>query len=141
MKTTLPCLLIAVIVITAGCDSSRSPTRLNAVTEDSTWNDTSRDDLRESLRNRVLGELRLAKSHHGDIIQLCREVYIDDECPEDEREAFIRFAREELDKAATKHSMEQETLKRCQEPLSLVSAYTAGVLAAMHTERSSAAAH
>ncbi len=77
------------------------------MSENSTWNDTTRQDLRENLRNRVLGELRLAKRHHDDIIQFCREVYIDDDCPEDEREAFIRFASDELEKAATKHSMEQ----------------------------------
>jgi hypothetical protein len=75
--------------------------------EDSTWNDTTREGLRESLRHRVLGELRLAKGDHDDIIQICREVYIDDDCPEDEREAFIRFAKDELERVATKHSTEQ----------------------------------
>ena len=79
------------------------------MSDHSTWNDTTREDLRESLRHRVLGELRLAKSHHDDIIQLCREVYLDDECPEGEREVFIRFAKDELEKAATKHSLEQAT--------------------------------
>ena len=77
------------------------------MSEDSTWNDTMREDLRESLCNRVVGEVRLAKSNHDDIIQLCREVYIDDECPQNERDVFIRFAKDELEKVATRHSMEQ----------------------------------
>ena len=77
------------------------------MSEDSTWNDTMREVLRESLRNRVVGEVRLAKSNHDDIIQLCREVYIDDECPQNERDVFIRFAKDELEKVATRHSMEQ----------------------------------
>jgi hypothetical protein len=77
------------------------------MSEDSTWNDRSRGELREILRNLVLGEVRLANSGHDDIIQICREVYIEEECPEDERGMFVRFATEELEKAATRHSIEQ----------------------------------
>jgi len=78
-----------------------------AMSEDPTWNDVTRDRLRESLRHRVLGELRLAKHDHDGIIQICREVYIDDECPNAEREKFIRFAEVELDMFAAKQSMDQ----------------------------------
>lgn len=79
------------------------------MSEDFTWNDTTRDDLRESLRQCILGEVRLARRDNDGIIQICREVYIDDECPEDERESFISFARGELEKAATRQSLEQAT--------------------------------
>ena len=77
------------------------------MSEDSAWDDTMREELRESLRHRILGELRLSKSDYDEILQICREVYIDDECPEDERESFISFAKIELDKFASKHTLDQ----------------------------------
>ena len=66
-----------------------------------------RGELREILRNLVLGEVRLANADHDDIIQICREVYIEDECPKEEWGKFVRFATDELEKAATRHSKEQ----------------------------------
>jgi hypothetical protein len=99
--------MLIVTAVTAGCDNSQPLMRPIAMSEDPTWTDTTREDLRESLRRRILGEVRLAKGDQDDIIQICREVYIDDECPEDEREAFISFARDELEKAAAKQSLEQ----------------------------------
>ena len=97
MKIPLPRLLIVVAVLTAGCDSPQTPTPPNSMSKDLTWNDTTREDLRETLRNHILGEVRLAHTGYDDIIQLCREVYIEDECPQDEWETFVRFARDELD--------------------------------------------
>lgn len=108
----MPCVLIVWTVFTAGCGSSQSPTHSNAMSEDSTWNDATRQDLRDSLRKRVLGEVRLAHSDHDNIIQMCREIYIEDECPEEELETFVRFANDELKKAATGHSMEQAAWPR-----------------------------
>jgi hypothetical protein len=100
--------LIIVLLFTAGCGSSQMPTSQipstpNTITEDSTWNDTARSDLRETLRNLVVGEVRLAKSDHDDIIQTCREVHIEGECPEDERESFVHFAVDELEEAEGAH--------------------------------------
>ena len=69
------------------------------MTADSTWNDTARSDLRETLRNLIVGEVRLAKYGHDDIIHSCRVVYIENECPEDEWDSFVRFASDELEKA------------------------------------------
>ncbi|MBN2477440.1 MAG: hypothetical protein JXB62_22735 [Pirellulales bacterium] len=117
MKIAVKCLPIAVALLTAGCGSpqspmSQTPTTPNTMTEDSTWNDTTRSDLREALRNHVVGELRLANSDHDEIIQACREVYIEDECPEDEWESFVRFATEELRKADSAHSAAQATWPR-----------------------------
>lgn len=100
-------LLIAVGLLAAGCGSPQSPTTPNAMNEDSAWNDKTRSDLRETLRALVLGEVRLAKSAHDEIIQTCREVYIEDECPEDEWELFVQFAIDELKKAEVVHSAEQ----------------------------------
>ena len=65
------------------------------------WNDTSREELRENLRAAVLGELRLYRSERQGILDRCREIYIDDTCPESERDTFIQFAAAELDLAVT----------------------------------------
>ena len=82
------------------------------MTERQTWNDNARDDLREMLCTLVLGEVRLANSDRDDILQFCREVYIEDECPEDECDTFIRFAADELEKASARLSAEQEAWPR-----------------------------
>ncbi|MBA4032629.1 MAG: hypothetical protein C0478_17315 [Planctomyces sp.] len=94
-------------VLTTGCGNSQSPTSPIAMSEDPTWNDTAREELRESLRRCILGELRLAKREHDDIIQSCQEVYIDDQCPEDEQETFIGFAKDELKRVAGEHLIGQ----------------------------------
>ena len=109
MKIPSPRLLIVVAALAAGCDNPQTPTPANSMSKDVTWNDTTREDLRETLRNLVLGEVRLTHTGYDDIIQMCREVYIDDECPQNERDTFIRFATDELDKAAAEHSAEQAT--------------------------------
>ncbi|WP_165245244.1 DUF6891 domain-containing protein [Paludisphaera soli] len=70
------------------------------------WDDEARDELRERIRSVVLGELRLAKNGRSDIIQTCREVYLPDECPEDERDSFLDFAEEEFDRLADSLSAE-----------------------------------
>lgn len=73
------------------------------------WNDQSRDELRETLRSVILGEVRLAKRAHEDILDGCQEVYIQDECPEREWDKFIQFAGEELNRAATRLASEKAT--------------------------------
>lgn len=80
--------------------------------ESQAWNDNTREDLRETLRIQVLGEVRLANSNHDDILQSCREAYIEDECPEDEWDIFIRFAADELKQAYARLSAEQEAWPR-----------------------------
>ncbi|MGM9480178.1 DUF6891 domain-containing protein [Roseateles sp. NT4] len=73
------------------------------------WNDDSREELRTRLKNLVLGEVRLAQSDPDDILQTCREVYIEDECPAEEQDAFTRFAAEEMDKAMASHALEKKS--------------------------------
>lgn len=75
----------------------------------SEWDDKSREYLRKRLRSIILGELRLAKQSPEDILQMCRDVYIQGDCPENERDKFIRFATEVLDRAAAKLTTEQAT--------------------------------
>jgi hypothetical protein len=70
------------------------------------WNDDSRDHLRETLRSVILGELRLARRGHEDILEACREVYIQDECPAGDWDEFIQFAADELNRAATRLASE-----------------------------------
>ena len=77
--------------------------------EDTTWNDESREDLRESIRNLVVGEVRLANSDRDEILQACREIYIEEECPVTEQDLFVRFAAGELDRASATHAAEKMT--------------------------------
>jgi hypothetical protein len=70
------------------------------------WNEKSRDELRERLQSAILGEIRLAKRGHEDILETCREVYIQDECPDGEEDTFLQFAAGELDRMATAHASE-----------------------------------
>ena len=68
------------------------------MSDEQVWNDQTRRELRERLRSRILGELRLAKREHEEILQTCREVYIQDECPARELDAFLQFATDELER-------------------------------------------
>ncbi|WP_165075626.1 DUF6891 domain-containing protein [Paludisphaera rhizosphaerae] len=76
--------------------------------EEREWNDAARDDLREQLRSAILGEMRLAKRDHEDILQVCSEVYIED-APEAEREEFTQFSAEEIERAADRQAAERLT--------------------------------
>jgi hypothetical protein len=82
------------------------------MSESTIWTNKSRENLREALRNQILGEIRLANSDHKDILDICREVYINDESPEDERDAFVRYAAEQLEQAAATLAAEQATWPR-----------------------------
>lgn len=69
-----------------------------------TWNDASRQELRETLRSAIVGEVRLAKNGRDDVLAMCREVHMPDACPESERESFDRFAADEFDRIAAAHA-------------------------------------
>lgn len=73
-----------------------------------TWNDESRQNLREALRSDIVGKVRLARHRHKDILGACEE-HIADECPKDECNSFIQFAKDELHRAATLLTSEQTT--------------------------------
>lgn len=77
--------------------------------DEQAWDDESRESLRETLRRIIRGELRLKRRDHKDILGTCRESYIDEECPEDEQDAFVRFAAAELDREAARLASEQAT--------------------------------
>lgn len=65
------------------------------------WNDESRDELREALRSVIFGKLRLANETHEEILEACRETYIQEDCPESQWDTFLKFASDELNRAAT----------------------------------------
>src|SRR5262245_23116830 len=71
------------------------------------WDDKAREDLRATIQRVILGEIRLAKRDDEDILESCREVYIEDECPESEQQAFIQFATDELKRAEEKLASEK----------------------------------
>jgi hypothetical protein len=79
------------------------------VSKDQVWNDEARDELRATLRSAILGECRLARHDHEGIFEACREVYFEDECPESERDTFLRFAADELNRAVTQLALEKGT--------------------------------
>lgn len=66
---------------------------------DKIWNDETRHQLRERLRSAILGELRLSKRGREEIFEDCNELYIQEECPENECDMFIEFASDELNRA------------------------------------------
>lgn len=78
------------------------------MSDEQVWDDQARDDLREQLRSSILGELRLGKRDHEEILQNCSEVYIED-APDSEKEDFIQFAAAELERAASQLEAERET--------------------------------
>ncbi|SIO58826.1 hypothetical protein SAMN05444166_5824 [Singulisphaera sp. GP187] len=78
------------------------------MSDEQAWDDKSRDELREQLRSAILGELRLAKLGHEEILQNCTEVYIED-APQSEREGFIQFSADEIERTATQLASERAT--------------------------------
>jgi len=79
------------------------------MSDEQIWNDESRNHLHETLRWAVRGELRLAKRGREEILETCRDVYIQDECPEDEWDAFFQFAADELGRAEAQMASEMAT--------------------------------
>ena len=77
--------------------------------EDEDWKDTTRDELRATLRRVVLGEVRLTHRDDEAILNTCRDVYLADECPESERSRFMDFAAKELGRARDQLKSEQVT--------------------------------
>ncbi len=71
--------------------------------------DDSRDDLRKSLRLRILGELRLAKRSQNEILDVCRDVYIGEICPKSERVSFFSFVDAELERCVARVASERLT--------------------------------
>lgn len=70
------------------------------------WNDETRAELRELLPRAALGEVRMRRSDHAEILEILREI-VESDCPEGERETFNRLAVEALESAQAKYAAEQ----------------------------------
>src|SRR5262245_7856801 len=68
------------------------------MSKDQIWNDDGRLKLVERLRTAIIGELRMAKRGHEEILETCRVVYIQDDCPENECGKFIQFSADEINR-------------------------------------------
>jgi hypothetical protein len=92
-------IVVVCLVAVGGCDrGAEAPTSpLPKSSAGGTYK--SRAKLRATLRQFILGELRLAKNDHEAILEACREIYLEDPCPENERSTFIQFAADELKRA------------------------------------------
>jgi len=79
------------------------------MSEQRVWDEYTREQLRDTLRWVIRGELRLANNAREAILDICREVYIQDDCPEAETEVFLRFAADEFDRAESQLAAEKAT--------------------------------
>ena len=93
---------------------------------DRVWNDQSREELRERLRQLILGEIRLSRRGRQELLDLCSEGYIQEDAPEEEWETFIQFSTDELDrvisqlyseKSAWPHETDCDRLDRVENTL------------------------
>jgi hypothetical protein len=114
--------MVACLISTFGCDRAAETPVLQApnqsqaqspgeaaMSQEQVWNDEARENLRTALKETILGELRLAKREPSEILDICREVHIEDECPESEHRAFLEFASAELNRAQAQLASEKST--------------------------------
>lgn len=73
------------------------------------WTDSSREQLRKTLRSAILGELRLSKRSRQEILGACLEIHILEECPENEWNELIQFSADEFERASSRLSAEKAT--------------------------------
>lgn len=78
-----------------------------SATQDHPWNDSARDDLEHALRDVILGEVRLNRSEPDAILEICREVHIEDQAPESAWKALLEFAESQIEAATAAHAIEQ----------------------------------
>lgn len=67
---------------------------------DDDWNDEIREELRETLQSAVCGQLRLGKYDSQGILEYCRDVYLEDDCPEEDLHSFLTFIEAEIGRKA-----------------------------------------
>ncbi|MAS93996.1 MAG: hypothetical protein CMO55_12445 [Verrucomicrobiales bacterium] len=89
--------------------SATSPSPSSPAPAERVWDESSRKDLQDWIRNDIRGEVRLRSRDNDDILEKCFEAYIQDECPEEEWEIFQQIAKVELQKALEEYERDQET--------------------------------
>lgn len=77
------------------------------MSDDQAWNDEAQNDLREALRWVVRGEIRLNRQGRKEVVDMCRDVYIIDDCPEPDQKIFVDFAADEYDRAYEQFQLDQ----------------------------------
>jgi hypothetical protein len=68
------------------------------MSKEQVWNDDTRLNLLKRLRLAITGELRMAKRGREEILEFCRGVYIQDNCPENQCDELVRFAADEVNR-------------------------------------------
>jgi hypothetical protein len=68
------------------------------MSKEKVWNEDTRLELRERLRSAIIGELRMAKRGKDEILEICCEVYIQDDCPKAECDKFVQFAADAVNR-------------------------------------------
>jgi hypothetical protein len=79
------------------------------MSQEQVWNDNTRLQLLEKLRSAIIGELRMAKRGHEEILALCRETYIEEDCPRNEWDKFLQIAADELNRGIAQLESEMAT--------------------------------
>ena len=79
------------------------------MSDDIEWNEEVKQELCETIREIVLGEVRLSHSDPDDIIETCREVYIVEDSPESEWSGLVEYARAELRNAEEALELDKKT--------------------------------
>jgi hypothetical protein len=85
------------------------PVQEYQVSNEQVWNEDTRLEFLERLRSAISGELRMAKRGDEEILGFCREVYIDEDCPANERDKLIQFAADEINRGVALLESEQAT--------------------------------
>ncbi|EAQ77074.1 DUF6891 domain-containing protein [Blastopirellula marina] len=79
------------------------------MSQNNDWNDASRAELRATIRNFILGELRLKRLAPEDLLDSCCASIIEEESPAEEEADFEQFAEEEVERIKTELQSEEAT--------------------------------
>lgn len=91
----------------APANTVRNQAPAAAATPAESWNDEARDELRESLRAAVHGEIRLNRAEPATILQNCSEAYIEDQAPEAEWNDLRDFVSRQIRELGARFIQEQ----------------------------------
>jgi hypothetical protein len=79
------------------------------MSEEIAWTEESQAELRDTIRREILGRIRLAQRDHDQIANDCYEIYLMDDCPEEELPAWKQFVSDEIKKLAAAEVADQKS--------------------------------
>ncbi|MCC9607812.1 hypothetical protein LOC68_03215 [Blastopirellula sp. JC732] len=79
------------------------------MSEEVPWSDQTRRELRESISQFLLGQLRLKRNDAEEILDNCCQMFVEEGPPEEEEEDFEQFAEAELERIAAELAAEEAT--------------------------------